>query len=377
MRNKNNVAIMSVLIALVALLILIFSLTFILMNNSATKAKVENIIEPLQSSGTTYNQPNINIYDNNKDDEDEDPVIHGLPDMTLNFGQSTTLDLDNYASDDEDSHSELDFTIIYTSSATPAQLNLSINSSTHILTITEANGAWEGTQTITIKVKDTDGNTDSDTFIVTINNGSLPGQSSPVISGLPDIEFDENGSDNSLDLDDYVTDADNTDAEMTWTYTGNTNVLISIDSDNVVTFTATPDWNGQEDITFRVTDPDGNFDEQTIEVEVNPVSTPTVWQTLSDQTIDEDSASGTVVYANVASKVNSANINVASSNTHFTVEMSGNDLILTNIDANWYGFEIITLEADGETASFTLNVNQLFDDSVTICSFGKCYTYWN
>ena len=381
MENRNNIAIISVLIALIALFILILSLTFVIMSQPATRAKVENIIDPLAGFGDSYvpqNIININDIESDDDDEvDEDPVISGLPDMTLNFGQVVTLDLDNYASDDEDSHSDLTFTILYTPTASPDPITLSIDSATHVLTITEANGVWTGTQSVTIRVEDTDGNRDDDSFIVTITDGSVS-PTGPIISGLPDIEFDEDDS-YTLDLNDYVTDPDHTDAEMTWTFSGNTNILISIDSDNEATFTATPNWNGDEDITFRVEDPDGNFDEETINVEVEEENDPTIWLPLSDQTIDEDSPTGTIVYANIASMVSDADgpvtINVASSNTHFTVNIVGNDLILTQLNANWYGSETVTLEANGQTASFTLNVNQLLDDCIEICSYGTCYTY--
>ena len=388
MGNKNNTAIMSVLIALIALMILILSLAFVIMSYPATRAKVENIVEPLKSSdGDSYGNI-INIhksYDDDDDDDDEvdeDPVISGLMDMTLTFGETRTLDLDNYASDDEDSHSELEFTIIYTASVSPNPLTISIDNTSHVLTITESNGAWEGTQAVTIRVEDTDGNRDEDSFIVTIDNGTTPGPTptDPVVSGLPDITFAEDTSDNSIDLDNYVTDPDNTGAEMTWTFTGNTNIVVSIGSDNVVTFTTlTPNWNGVETITFRATDPDSNWDEDTITVTVTPVDDNTVWQTLSDQTIDEDSPVGTVVYDDIISRVSDVDgpvtINVASSNTHFTLNFVGDDLILTQLNKNWYGSETVTLEANGQTASFTLDVSQLMDDCIEICSYSTCYTY--
>jgi len=477
--RKNNVAIISVLVALIALLVLILSLAFMITSQPAKRAKVENVINPLSAFEKPYTPQNIiNINDIDSDDDDdeeidEDPIIKGLPDITLDFGQTITLDLDNYASDDEDSHSELSFNIIYTPTTSPAPLTLNINSVNNILTITESNGVWTGTQLVTIEVKDTDGNTDEDSFVVTITDGVSPNNApiiseipdvtftednshsidfnnyvtdtdntdseltwtcsgntnvlinidsnnvvtftatpnwngnedisfrvedpdgnfdedtikvtvlsindAPVIAGIPDITFTEDGSDNSIDLDDYVSDTDNADSELTWTYTGNTNILISIDSNNVVTFTATSNWNGNEDITFRAEDPDGNFDEDTIKVTVTPIEDDTTWLPLSDQTIDEDSLAGTIVYAGITSMVSDddgpVTVNVASSNTHFSVEVIGNDLILTQLNKNWYGFETVTLEANGKTASFTLNVNQLLDDCIEACIYGICETY--
>ncbi len=88
----------------------------------------------------------------------------------------------------------------------------------------------------------------SGTYSLTITVGV---NDPPVVSDIPDVSFPEDGSNSSIDLDDYVTDPDNTDAQITWTYDGNTNVNVSIDSiTHVVTFTATLNWHGSETITF-------------------------------------------------------------------------------------------------------------------------------
>jgi hypothetical protein len=386
MENKNNVAIMSILIALVALMILILSMFYIIQTMPATKAKVENMIDPLNAYGRSDSYfPNIiqvrgsgDDDDDDDDDEDEDPTISGLPDVTLDFGEFVTLDLDSYSSDEQDSHSELDFEYIYTPSVSPSPITISIDNSTHIMTITESNGVWTGIQAVSIRVIDTDDNTDTDSFTVTITDGSGPQPNGPNVAGIPDVVFGEDGSDSSIDLDDYVTDPDNTDAEMTWTYSGNSDVQISINSSNVVTFTSTPNWHGAEFITFRATDPDGHYDEDVMLVTVTPVDDPSVWLSLSDQHIDEDSPDGTLVYPNIVSMVSDVdspiNVNVVSTNTHFDVIRSGNDLIVNNLEADWHGNEVVVLECNGITAMFTLYVDNV-QDCIEICSYGVCYEY--
>jgi hypothetical protein len=83
----------------------------------------------------------------------------------------------------------------------------------------------------------------------------------PVVSGIPDQTIAEGVSFATIALDDYVTDVDNTDAEMTWTYTGNTVLTVSI-VDRVATIsTRSADWNGAETITFRATDPGALYGE--------------------------------------------------------------------------------------------------------------------
>jgi hypothetical protein len=104
----------------------------------------------------------------------------------------------------------------------------------------------------------------------------------PVVSDIPNVTFPEDGSDSSIDLDNYVSDVDNTDAEMTLTFTGNVNIIVSIDPiTHVVTFTAPPNWFGQETITFRATDPDGLWDEDATIVTVTSVNDPPVASNLA------------------------------------------------------------------------------------------------
>ena len=60
-------------------------------------------------------------------------------------------------------------------------------------------------------------------------------------------------------------------------------------------------------------------------------------------------------------------------NAHFDVYVSGNDLRINNLDANWYGSETVVVYANGVANSFTLNIRHLLDDCVKICSWGTCY----
>jgi len=66
---------------------------------------------------------------------------------------------------------------------------------------------------------------------------------------------------------------------MTWTYSGNTDVNVSVNSSasHEVTFTASVDWNGSETITFTATDTGGLGDSRSMTVNVNAVNdAPTV-----------------------------------------------------------------------------------------------------
>jgi len=82
-------------------------------------------------------------------------------------------------------------------------------------------------------------------------------------------------------------DLPHNDVDMTWTWSGNTDLTVVI-TDRVATIT-TPDenWNGAETITFRATDPGGLWDEDAATFTVTPVNDSTVVMDIDNQTINE------------------------------------------------------------------------------------------
>ncbi len=98
----------------------------------------------------------------------------------------------------------------------------------------------------------TDVNADNDS-----DEASVTGNAPPVAGDIRDQTIEEGLSFAAIDLDEYVTDVDNTDAELTWTYIGNNELSVSIDVTTRVATVTTPDpdWYGSETITFTATDP--------------------------------------------------------------------------------------------------------------------------
>jgi hypothetical protein len=133
-----------------------------------------------------------------------------------------------------------------------------------------------------------------DGFVVIYSNGSVvAGQycsklySAPVVSNIPNQTITEGASFTNINLDDYVSDANNTDAEMTWSYSGNSELSVSI-TDRVATImTPDADWNGDETITFRATDPGSYWDEDAASFTVTAVNDAPVMSTIEPVTTDE------------------------------------------------------------------------------------------
>jgi hypothetical protein len=82
----------------------------------------------------------------------------------------------------------------------------------------------------------------------------------PVVSDIPNQMITEGEIFTTINLDDYVSDLDHDDDEITWSYSGNTDLAVDI-TNRVATITP-PDaaWTGAETITFTATDLDGLFD---------------------------------------------------------------------------------------------------------------------
>jgi hypothetical protein len=78
------------------------------------------------------------------------------------------------------------------------------------------------------------------------------------VSDIPDQTISEDGTFPAIKLDDFVSDPDNTDSEIIWSFAGNTKLSINIDADRIATITVSdPEWRGSEIITFTAKDPAG------------------------------------------------------------------------------------------------------------------------
>ena len=175
----------------------------------------------------------------------------------------------------------------------------------------------------------------------------------PVISNLPDVEFDEDDNYRAFDLDSYVKDPNNADKELVWSYSGNNKVNVDIGRNKRVRLGAAANWNGNEQVTFTVADPDGNSDSDSMSVTVKPVNDPpdanlpeiifdedTVFTLDLSQFIDID---GTALSFQVQG---SANINA---------QINGNILALTP-NPNFSGEETIRFVLSDGVESVNKNV---------------------
>ncbi|MFW1471949.1 tandem-95 repeat protein [Vibrio parahaemolyticus] len=110
--------------------------------------------------------------------------------------------------------------------------------------------------------------TDQATVNVTVNAVN----DTPVVeSNLADQTLAEDFTPYTIDLNTAFSDVDNVDGELTFSVSGNSNVLVSIEN-GIATISPTADWNGSETLTFAATDPSGESVSQTVNFTVAPVA---------------------------------------------------------------------------------------------------------
>jgi hypothetical protein len=283
------------------------------------------------------------------------PVVTDIPNQTIpEDGSFTEITLDNYVSDPDN----VDAEISWTASATT---NITVTITDRVATITVNDPEWNDSETVTFTAEDPAGLTDSDDATFTVSALNDP----PVVADIPDQSIAEGGSFATISLDDYVSDADNTDAQISWTSSVTTNVTVTI-TDRVATITINdPEWNGSESVTFTAEDPNGLTDSDDASFTVTPVNDPPVVADIPDQSIPEGDSFATITLDNYVSDPDNTDAEIswtASTTTDITVTIANRIATITVNDPEWGGSELVTFTAedpagltDNDDATFTVS----------------------
>ncbi len=146
------------------------------------------------------------------------PVVSDIGNQTIPEGGTfSSINLNDFVTDVDNADSE----IIWSWSG---NISLLVSITDRVATISVPNADWSGAETITFKAENTDGQNDSDGAVFTVNAVN----DAPVVTGIPDQQYYEGSLFTQINLDDYVSDADNTDAEMGWTASGNLQLNVTI-----------------------------------------------------------------------------------------------------------------------------------------------------
>ena len=177
------------------------------------------------------------------------PIVTDIPDQTINEGGVfSTIILDNFVSDAEDA----DNTILWTAvSAVPNGFSVNINAS-RVATISYLGGEFSGSATFTFTATDPGSLFASNNATFTVSPVNDP----PLVVSIPDQTVAYGASFATISLDNFVSDPDNSDNQLTWSASGNSALTVSINASRIATISKpSGDWFGNETITFQATDP--------------------------------------------------------------------------------------------------------------------------
>jgi predicted NAD/FAD-dependent oxidoreductase len=168
------------------------------------------------------------------------------------------------------------------------------------------------------------------------------------MSQLPDQTIAEGAAFTDIQLDNYVSDPDNTDTEITWTATGQSDLTITIE--NRIASITLPDenWNGTETITFKASDPEGLTAIDSVMLTVTAVNDAPIVSDITNQTIAEGSSFATISLDNFVSDIDNQNSEISWSGTGQTdlnVSINNRIATITTPDENWNGSETILFTA--------------------------------
>jgi hypothetical protein len=178
------------------------------------------------------------------------PVVADIPNQTIAEGGTfATINLDDFVTDAESANNLITWAA---TSANPNSFSVNINATTRVATISFPGGEFSGSALFTFTATDPGALSASDTARFTVTPVNDP----PVVADIPNQILPYGGTFVTINLDNYVTDLDNTDAEMTWSYSGNSELTVAISAGRVATITKpSSEWNGSETIIFTATDP--------------------------------------------------------------------------------------------------------------------------
>ncbi|MFO7657992.1 MAG: Ig-like domain-containing protein [Bacteroidales bacterium] len=288
------------------------------------------------------------------------PVVADIPNQTVPEGTAfAAIHLNNFVTDPDNSVAEITW-----AASGNILLTVAINPATKVATITTPGINWNGSEIITFTATDPGGLSDRDSVTFTVTPVNDP----PVVADIPNQTVPEGTAFAAIHLNNFVTDPDNSVAEITWAASGNILLTVAINPATKVATITTPgkNWNGSEIITFTATDPGGLSDRDSVTFTVTPVNDPPVVADIPNQTVPEGTAFAAINLNNYVTDPDNSVAEItwaASGNILLTVAINPATKVatITTPGINWNGSEIITFTAtdpgglsDRDSVTFTV-----------------------
>ena len=208
------------------------------------------------------------------------PVFKKIPDQSIEEkNEFASVMLEDYLSDADHDFSQLKIDI-----AGNKDIKANLNNKTRELSFKTPSELWNGSETITITATDPEGGKASTSFKLSIKSINDP----PTMKDIAEQTIKEKGSFKPVELDKYVEDLDHSNDKLKWTVTGNRELKVTLEGRVLKVTPPSPQWNGSETLTIKVTDPEGATDERTVAYTVESVNdVPEFTKQVAPQTIKE------------------------------------------------------------------------------------------
>jgi L-ascorbate metabolism protein UlaG (beta-lactamase superfamily) len=210
----------------------------------------------------------------------------------------------------------------------------------------------------------------------------------PVISDIADQVIVEGEMFSRIFFADCVSDADNSDDEITWSHSGSVELEVSDVDQGVLVRIPDADWNGSETIQFEACDPGGLCDAAEVVFMVMPENDPpVVHDDIVDQLILVGETFAPIALDGYVSDVDHSLRAIRwgySGNTDLEVNIVDRVATVTTPDATWSGSETIRFEGcdpagscDATDVVFTVTaepsvlITYVFNAGFLISSGGK------
>ena len=209
------------------------------------------------------------------------PVLKQIPSQTIEEKNTfETINLVDFVSDVDDATETLKWSV---SGGKDLKVELDKYGSANIIL---PNENWSGpAETFTFTVKDSKGATASSQATFTVKSIN---DAPEFVESIPDQSIDEKQEFKPIALDKYVRDIDHDFSKLKWTVSGNKDLKVQFAGKEAKVVIPNKFWNGEESLTFKVTDAEGAFVETSAMFAVNSVNdAPSFAKQIPDQTIDE------------------------------------------------------------------------------------------
>jgi len=208
------------------------------------------------------------------------PMINNFPDQEmLQFEEFQPLNLDETVYDPDHEDNLLTWTFFGNN-----KLNLTVTN--RVLTVTQTNKQWFGTENITFVVTDPNDKQATKTVNFTVKKV----EAKPTIRKIANQTIKEGETFTPIKLDDYVADLNNQPAEMNWSGYGQNDLQISFTNRILKVKTPHENWSGTETISLIVVDPENLKDTTDVVFTVEEVNDPPEIAWVSEIIFDEDTS---------------------------------------------------------------------------------------